>query len=59
MKERTGKECKKVYCDNHKVYSNWIRNLGNSALKECMECKHAYVSQYRNTGDSYAQKEAE
>jgi len=46
MKERTGKECKKVNCKNYKYYSNWGRSLCRSELKECMDCKHSHLSQY-------------
>jgi hypothetical protein len=46
MKSRTGKECKKVNCKNYKYYSNWGMSMGQSALTECRNCKHAYVSQY-------------
>jgi hypothetical protein len=47
MKARTGKECKKVECLNHDYYLHWFRHLGSSALGECINCKHAHVSQYR------------
>jgi len=46
MKLRTGKECKKIRCKNFKSYSDWIHNLCDRSHRECMECKHAYVSQY-------------
>ena len=48
MKSRTGKECRKVNCVNHVTYVNWARNLGSSPLMNCMNCKHAHVSQYEN-----------
>jgi hypothetical protein len=47
MKKRTGKECKKINCKNYKYYSNWGNSMGCSSLRECMECKHAHVSQYK------------
>jgi hypothetical protein len=51
MKKRTGKECHKINCKNYITYVNWAKNLGNSILLECMECKNAHVSQYkRGTG---------
>jgi hypothetical protein len=46
MKQRTGKECKRIKCKNHKHYSNWSRVLSRSKITECMNCKHAHVSQY-------------
>jgi hypothetical protein len=48
MKNRTGKECKKLNCVWHVTYVNWAKNLGNSALVNCMNCKYAHVSQYKN-----------
>ena len=47
MKQRTGKECKRVNCKNYKYYSNWFSNLSSPALKECRNCKYAFVSQYQ------------
>ena len=47
MKKRTGKECKKTTCKNYKYYSNWRNNLGCMALLECIECRNAYVSQFK------------
>lgn len=47
MKNRTGKECKKTNCINYKYYSNWGANLGGSQLKECMNCKNAFISQFK------------
>ncbi len=47
MKVRTGGECKKTKCKSFKYYSNWFSYLGSQALRECMDCKHAHVSQYR------------
>ena len=47
MKERTGKECKKIKCAYWIMYVNWSKNLGNSSLQICMNCKNAHVSQYR------------
>lgn len=47
MNQRTGKECKMVNCVNYEVYCLWAANLGDRRLKECMNCKHAHVSQYR------------
>ena len=47
MKNRTGKECKKINCVNHIAYVNWAKNLGNSVLETCRNCKNAHVSQYR------------
>jgi Zn ribbon nucleic-acid-binding protein len=47
MKTRTGKECKHSLCKNYDKYSRWMNNLGSASLKECMNCKHAYVSQYQ------------
>jgi len=46
MEKRTGKECKKIACKNYIYYSSWYNNLGSTALSECMNCKHAYKSQY-------------
>lgn len=46
MKRRTGKECKKVNCENYKYYSNWYGHLGSSRLNVCRNCKNAFVSQY-------------
>ena len=48
MKSRTGKECHKVNCVCYVAYVNWVKNLDNSALKNCRYCKHAHVSQYVN-----------
>jgi hypothetical protein len=48
MKSRTGKECRKVNCAFHVTYVNWAKNLGNSSLNNCMECKYSHVSQYQN-----------
>jgi hypothetical protein len=48
VKNRTGKECKKGNCVNYVAYVNWGRNLGNSALTDCMNCKNSHVSQYKN-----------
>jgi len=48
MKLRTGKECKKVNCAFYITYYNWSKNLGNSVLQNCVNCKHAHVSQYQN-----------
>ncbi len=54
MKNRTGKECKKINCVLYVTYVNWTKNLGNSVLENCMNCKHAHVSQYRKgTGISF------
>jgi Zn ribbon nucleic-acid-binding protein len=47
MKLRTGKECSQITCINYDSYSHWSRNLGSDRLKECMNCKHAHVSQYK------------
>jgi hypothetical protein len=46
MKSRTGKECKKTNCALWITYANWSKNLGNSSLEICMNCKNAHVSQY-------------
>jgi len=48
MKNRTGQECKKINCVYHVTYVNWAKNLGNSFLENCMNCRHAHVSQYKN-----------
>jgi hypothetical protein len=48
MKSRTGKECKKINCVCHVAYVNWAKNLGNPVLANCMNCRHAHVSQYKN-----------
>jgi hypothetical protein len=50
MKQRTGKECKKFKCVYWITYANWSKNLGNSSLKICMNCKNAHVSQYVKGG---------
>jgi hypothetical protein len=47
MKLRTGKECKKFKCAFYVTYVNWSKNLGNSVLENCMNCRNAHVSQYR------------
>ena len=44
-KGRTGKECKKINCSRFKDYLAW--DAGKNSLSFCMECKHAYVSQYK------------
>ena len=41
--------CKKVKCIRYNDYVEW--DCGNSALKFCMECKHAHVSQFRSSGN--------
>ena len=43
-KQRSGKECKKTNCSQHKEYVQW--QPGNSNLEFCMNCKHSHVSQY-------------
>jgi hypothetical protein len=48
MKDRIGKECKKVNCVLYVTYVNWAKNLGNSSLVNCMNCKYSHVSQYQN-----------
>lgn len=48
MKSRTGKECKKIDCVFYVTYVNWAKNLGNPFIDNCMNCKHAHVSQYIN-----------
>jgi hypothetical protein len=48
MKSRTGKECHKVNCVCYVAYVNWAKNLGNSSLQNCMNCKYSHVSQYQN-----------
>jgi hypothetical protein len=50
MKLRTGKECKKFNCEVYITYANWAKNLGNSILGRCMNCKYAHVSQYVKGG---------
>ena len=52
MKERTGKECKKVNCKNYKYYYKWGQSLCRSELTECINCKHSHVSQYVKYIDS-------
>jgi hypothetical protein len=47
MKLRTGKECGRINCINYNSYSHWASHLGSGRLKECMNCKHAHVSQYK------------
>lgn len=47
MKQRTGKECKKINCKNWPAYCDWINHMGTGQLNECRECKHAHVSQYK------------
>ena len=47
IKSRTGKECKKINCKNYDYYFNWGRHLGQSQLTEYINCKHAFVSQYK------------
>ncbi len=47
VETRIGKECKRVKCKNYVCYSQWSANLGSRELQECMECKHAHVSQYK------------
>ena len=47
MKQRTGKECHRIYCEFYITYYNWSKNLGNSILENCMNCKNAHVSRYR------------
>lgn len=54
MNQRTGKECNKVDCISYHYYRHWARNLCNSAIKACMECKHAYNSQYRRKEENNA-----
>ena len=44
-KQRTGEECKRTECERHKHYVAW--QCGTSSLNFCVECKHAYVSQYK------------
>ena len=51
MKQRTGKECKKVNCKNYEFYSHWFQNMPSGVLSECMECKNAHVSQYARKKD--------
>jgi len=57
MNQRTGKECKKTNCKNYGAYSHWFEILMNgklsekNALKECMECKNAHVSQYQRKSE--------
>lgn len=46
MKQRTGKECKKINCVWYIGYVNWMKNLGGSCLENCINCKHSHVSQY-------------
>jgi hypothetical protein len=48
MKQRTGKECKKTNCVWYIGYFNWMKNLGGSCLENCINCKHAQRSQYKN-----------
>ncbi len=48
MKNRTGKECKKINCVNYHKYSHWTQFMGDSSHQECMECKNSHVSQYRS-----------
>ena len=52
MKQRTGKECKKTTCKNYKYYSNWGKSMAYNGreLEECMNCKNAFVSQYKQEG---------
>jgi ribulose bisphosphate carboxylase small subunit len=50
MKQRTGKECKKFKCAYWITYANWAKNLGNSSLENCINCKNAHVSQYVKGG---------
>ena len=50
MKRRIGRECKMRNCKNYIYYSSWYNNLGSTALSECMNCKHAYKSQYVKVG---------
>lgn len=47
MKNRTGKECKRVNCVFYITYVNWAKNLGNPILENCRNCKHAHASQYK------------
>lgn len=49
MNHRTGKECKKINCDNYEYYSNWPSNMGQGRLAECMNCRNAFRSQYHTT----------
>lgn len=46
LKQRTGKECKKITCKRYNAYSNWYQNLGGSALGYCIQCKNSHVSQF-------------
>lgn len=46
MKERTGKECKKVKCTHFKAYADWGNHMGTGEHQFCMNCKNAFVSQY-------------
>lgn len=46
MKERTGKECKRKNCVRYESYNKWNPLTDGSALRICMACKNAYVSQY-------------
>lgn len=45
MKPRTGNECKKTTCVLHKQYTEW--QLGSPSLNTCMNCKNAFVSQFK------------
>ena len=45
MKNRTGKECKKTECVRHENYNAW--RCSDSNLNVCMNCKWAFVSQFK------------
>ena len=49
-KSRTGKECKKTECERYNDYLEWM--CGTSALKFCMECRNAHVSQYKRENNN-------
>ena len=36
------------YKYSYVAYVNWAKNLGNSSLQNCMNCKYSHVSQYQN-----------
>lgn len=44
MKQRTGKECKKIECIRHDSYVKW--QCGDENLSVCINCQWAYVSQF-------------
>ncbi len=42
-----------VNCVNYQYYSHWADNLSRSELMVCMDCSHAFVSQYEKADSDH------